>query len=75
MCRRVRRYADDGQLDLVVEVPASRVTACTLGGENLDQLFITTSRLRLADGAEPLAGAVFSCPVAVSGLPVRPYLG
>lgn len=72
---QVRRYTADGDLDLIVVLPATQVTACTLGGQHLDQLFITTSRRGLDAGAEPLAGAIFSFHTAVSGLPPRPYLG
>lgn len=72
---QVRRYDVDGRLDVVVEVPVSQVTACTLGGDRLDRLYITTSRLGLAAGAEPLAGSVFSCAAGGQGLPVRPYRG
>lgn len=71
----VHRYTPDGRLDEIVEVPASQVTACTLGGPRLDELFITTSRLGRNDSRYPLAGSVFSCRVGVAGLPVRPYRG
>ena len=40
----VRHYDRDGALDEVIELPVPKVTACTLGGERLDRLFITTSR-------------------------------
>jgi sugar lactone lactonase YvrE len=40
----VHRYRPDGVLDGVVEVGAAKVTACTFGGPDLDQLYITTSR-------------------------------
>lgn len=72
---QVRRYDPSARLGVVVEVPASQVTACALGGERLDQLFITTSRSGVPEGAEPLAGAVFSCAAGVAGQPVRPYRG
>lgn len=71
----VHRYAPDGRLDGVVEVPASKVSACTFGGPNLDELFITTSRQGLAEGAEPTAGSIFSVKPGVRGLPIRPYRG
>src|SRR3954468_7773897 len=38
----VRRYTPGGVLDEVVELPTTKVTACTFGGPQLDQLFITT---------------------------------
>ena len=71
----VRRYAPSGELDAVVELPVTKVTACTFGGPGLDRLFITTSREGLPDDAEPLAGSVFTCAPGVRGLPVRPFAG
>jgi sugar lactone lactonase YvrE len=70
----VHRYAPDGSLSFVVELPVAQVTACTFGGAALDELFITTSRENLTD-PEPVAGAVFTVRPGVSGLPVRPYGG
>lgn len=71
----VRRYRPDGTLDGVVELPVSQVTACTFGGENLDELFITTTRENLPDGVQPAAGAVFSCRPGVKGKPVMAFAG
>jgi sugar lactone lactonase YvrE len=70
----VHRYAPDGSLSHVVEVPIAQVSACTFGGPNLDQLFVTTSREGLAD-PEPAAGAVFTVSPGVRGQPVRGYAG
>jgi sugar lactone lactonase YvrE len=71
----VRRYTPDGELDAVIEVPARKVTACTFGGESLDELFITTSRGGLGPGDDPLAGALFRAAPGVRGLPVREFAG
>jgi len=71
----VRRYTPDGVLDEVVEVPVRKVTACTFGGPNLDQLFITTSREGLEPGADPLAGSLFRAVVGMIGLPVHEFAG
>lgn len=71
----VRRYAPDGTLDAVVEVGARQVTACTFGGADLDELFITTSREGLDDDDDPAAGSVFRHVPGVKGLPVLPYAG
>ncbi|WP_055695032.1 SMP-30/gluconolactonase/LRE family protein [Streptomyces prasinopilosus] len=71
----VRRYAPDGTLDEVVDLPVTKVTACTFGGPELDRLFITTSREHLAPGAEPRAGALFTCVPGVRGVPVREFAG
>jgi sugar lactone lactonase YvrE len=72
--RAVHCYAPDGSLSAVVEVPAAQVSACTFGGPDLDELFITTSRENL-DDPEPGAGAVFSVRPGVRGRPVRAFAG
>jgi sugar lactone lactonase YvrE len=71
----VRRYTADGVLDAVVDVAASRVTACTFGGPHLDELFITTSREGLDDDEEPLAGSLFRFDAGITGRPVRDFAG
>ena len=71
----VRRYTAEGALDEVVEVPARQVTACTFGGDHLDQLYLTTSRENLPPGEDPFAGALFRADVGVQGLPVREFAG
>lgn len=70
----VYHYAPSGRLEDVIEVPAVNVTACTFGGEHLDQLFITTSR---QDDPDPgtTAGAVFAYRPGVTGFPVAPFAG
>jgi sugar lactone lactonase YvrE len=72
--RAVHCYGPDGSLSAVVEVPAAQVSACTFGGPDLEELFITTSRENL-DDPEPAAGAVFSVRPGVRGRPVRPFAG
>ena len=69
----VRRFRPDGVLDGVVEVPVSQVTACTFGGERLDQLFVTTTRENNAP--EAAAGSVFGAAVGVVGLPALAFAG
>ena len=71
----VHRYTPEGHLDTVVEVPARKVTACTFGGQQLDQLFITTSREDLEPGEDPLAGSVFRADPGIRGLPAREFAG
>ena len=71
----VHRYAPDGKLDAVVELPASQVTACAFGGEHLGELYITTSRENLPPGTEPQAGAVFQVTPGVRGLPAGTFAG
>jgi sugar lactone lactonase YvrE len=71
----VRRYDATGVLSEIVEVPATKATACTFGGENLDELYITTSRENLEDDEQPAAGSLFLAQPGVRGLPTREYGG
>lgn len=71
----VHRYTPKGALDEVIELPVRKVTACTLGGPNLDQLFITTSREGLEAGMDPLAGSLFCADVGIAGIPTREFAG
>jgi sugar lactone lactonase YvrE len=71
----VRRYTPDGSLDAVVELPVTKVTACTFGGARLDELYITTSREGLGPDEEPAAGSLFRAAVGVRGMAVREFAG
>ena len=71
----VRRYAPDGTLDAVVEVPTPKVTACTFAGPDLDELVITTSWEGLGPDEEPLAGSLFRAFPGVAGRPAREFAG
>jgi sugar lactone lactonase YvrE len=69
----VRHYTQGGRLDEVVMVPGvPHVTACALGGPNLDRLFITTSRLGVDHEAAGPSGAVFVVDGVTPGTPVTP---
>jgi sugar lactone lactonase YvrE len=70
----VRRYAADGSLDAIIELPTRLVTACTFGGPGLDDLYITTSRYG-EQAPDPSAGAVFVVRPGIAGLPTRPFAG
>lgn len=72
---RVERRSPDGTLDAVIEVDAGQVTACTFGGEDLDELYITTSREGLAEGEDPAAGSLFVARPGVRGKAVTPFAG
>jgi sugar lactone lactonase YvrE len=71
---RVRCYSPAGEVLHEVELPVQLVTACTFGGEDLRDLYVTTSRENLED-PEPGAGALFRVRVEVPGKPVLPYAG
>jgi len=71
----VARFAPDGSIISTISVPASQVTSCAFGGENLDTLFITTANFGLSSASvtrEPLSGGIFSCKPGPRGaLPGR----
>jgi len=66
----IQRYDPAGRLTGVVRLPAANVTSCAFGGPELDQLYITS-----AAGPGRCAGALFSCPAGVAGLPTHAYQG
>ena len=69
---RVVRYAPDGRIDRVIEVPTHRPTCCAFGGPGLDVLYITTASQQMSPAelaAQPLAGALLALDAGVRGLP------
>jgi sugar lactone lactonase YvrE len=69
---RVVRYAPDGRVDRLIELPAGRPTSCAFGGPNLDVLYVTTASQWMTESelaAQPLAGALLAIGVDVRGLP------
>jgi sugar lactone lactonase YvrE len=71
----VHCYSPDGKLLEVIELPAEKVTACAFGGEQLDTLFITTSREDLQPGEDPKSGSLFAAHPGARGIPVREFAG
>lgn len=63
----VIRYAPDGRIDCVVEVPVTQPTCVAFGGPDLDLLFVTSARCGLND-VESGAGDLFVYNVGVRGL-------
>ncbi|MEE3122910.1 MAG: SMP-30/gluconolactonase/LRE family protein [SAR324 cluster bacterium] len=74
----VTRFAPDGSIDQVVEVPVQRVTSCTFGGANLDTLYITTARWDMTEKEildSPTAGCLFAAKPGVKGLSDSRFAG
>lgn len=74
----VLRIAPDGRIDRKIDVPASRVTCCAFGGDDLGTLYITSSRLHLT--AEDLkdqsrAGGLFAIRPGVKGVIQAQFAG
>jgi sugar lactone lactonase YvrE len=73
----VHRYLD-GQLDRVLRLPVSQPTSCTFGGEELDELYVTSAWEGLSAAErrqQPLAGAVFRGRPGVRGIPAAAFAG
>lgn len=71
--RCVRRYAPDGDLVDVVDVPAENVTACCFGGDDRRSLFVTTAApdgdVYVVADAGVTGPAATPFPLARSGAP------
>lgn len=70
------RYAPDGRLDRVVELPVERPSKIAFGGPGLALAYVTT----IADGTtpgtpQPLAGRTLAVDLGVTGLPVTAFAG
>lgn len=73
---RITRYDPDGRIDRVINMPVPNVTSVAFGGENLDQMFVTSARMELTEQQlkeAPLSGGLFRLDAGVRGLPEVPY--
>lgn len=67
------RYAPDGCLDRIVELPVSHPTSCVFGGPDLTHLYVTSA---MPDGAaNDLDGAVLMADVGIVGLASTGFAG
>jgi len=74
----ITRYAPDGAVDRVIEMPVPNVTSLAFGGTDLDRLFVTTARLGLFDdefAVASLSGGLFVIDAGVVGLPEARFAG
>lgn len=73
----VKRWnPENGELLDLIELPVPNVTSCVFGGENLDQLFITTARAGLSPEElekYPLSGSVFVAPFKIRGVSAKKF--
>jgi sugar lactone lactonase YvrE len=75
---RVTRYAPDGRIDRVLDMPVPQPSSCAFGGPDLATLYITSAAIDMteADLAKaPHAGGLFAVEVGVRGLPVARFAG
>jgi len=74
----VARFDPSGEFLGKIDVPVERVTSCCFGGNNWDELYITTASRDLDEAgkaAQPQAGGIFQCKPGFSGPPTDLYLG
>jgi sugar lactone lactonase YvrE len=75
---RLVRYAPDGRIDRIVEVPVEQPSSCAFGGEDLATLYITTACEGLSDEAlthQAWAGSLLAFEPGVRGLELPPFDG
>lgn len=75
---RVVRYAPDGRIDRIVEMPVEQPTSCAFGGEGFTTLYVTSAREGLSPEAragQPLAGGLFAFDAGVKGLVLPAFEG
>lgn len=65
-----------GEQLFTVPIPALYVTSCTFGGENLNELYVTTARTRMTETdleTYPNAGGIFKIKTNVRGCIAYPF--
>jgi L-arabinonolactonase len=68
---RITRFAPDGSVDRVIEMPVPRPTSCAFGGPHLDVMYVTSASFGLSEetlAKAPLSGAIFALDVGTRGL-------
>jgi sugar lactone lactonase YvrE len=68
----VARFAPDGTVDRVIDLPCSWPTSCAFGGPNLDRLFVTSARFTMDTAhlaAHPQEGGLFALRPGPCGSP------
>ncbi len=76
---RITRYAPDGRVERVIEVPVKNPTSCAFGGPAMETLFVTSASIEFEKGrwvymdeagfaASPLAGGIFAIETGIPGL-------
>lgn len=75
---RVVRYAPNGAIDRVVELPVEKPTSCMFGGPDLATLYVTSAVWDLTPqrlARQPQAGGLFAIDVGARGVPEQRFAG
>ncbi|CAN5383323.1 SMP-30/gluconolactonase/LRE family protein [soil metagenome] len=74
----LRINPQNGSTDFEVYLPVPKPTSCTFGGDNLDELYITTCRENMSKEALekfPLSGSLFRAKVPFRGYKTDRFMG
>jgi sugar lactone lactonase YvrE len=74
---RITRYAPDGRIDRVLQMPVPQPSSCAFGGPDLATLYVTSAAIGMseADLAKAPGGGLFAVDVGVRGLPTSRFAG
>ncbi len=68
---KITRYAPDGSIDRIIDMPIPKVTSCAFGGKDFKTLFITTASIDLSKEElekAPLSGYTFMLDADIKGM-------
>jgi sugar lactone lactonase YvrE len=74
----VVRFAPDGRVERIVELPVSNPTSCCFGGAGLKTLYVTSARFALSEEQlvkNPQEGAILALHPGVRGTPSHRFAG
>lgn len=71
----VRYDPESGQMLEKIELPVKSVTSMVFGGEDMDEMFVTTAKMDTDLNKFPDAGGVFKIKMDVQGKPTFKYKG
>lgn len=69
------RFAPDGSVDRIVELPVTQPTSCVFGGPDLKTLYITSASVGLDGNGNELEGALLSIETDVAGQACNRFAG
>jgi sugar lactone lactonase YvrE len=75
---RLTRYAPDGRIERVVEMPVPQPSSCCFGGADLDVLYVTSAAIEMTAAdleKAPDGGGLFALDAGVAGLPMARFAG
>ncbi|MBK1871216.1 SMP-30/gluconolactonase/LRE family protein [Aestuariivirga sp. YIM B02566] len=69
------RYAPDGRIDRIIDVPVQQPTSCVFAGDDLKTLYVTSARAGLGEAANDFDGALLRASVDVAGQACTAFAG